>query len=283
MTIPVLAALRAHYPNATIEILGYPQIASFAVASGLADQVTPLESPALVAFFSRDGHPNADTANYFAKFDLVLSFLYDPDEIFQSNVAHCSSAKFVPGPHRPDESLKLHATEQLLAPLKILGIRDVDPRPRLSISGATVKTNYLAIHPGSGSQLKNWPEENWAKLLNSLAAKSNWKFLLIGGEAEGERCVRLSKNIAADRVEIAQNLPLVELARRMKSCLGFIGHDSGITHIAAALDLPGLVLWGPSNAQIWRPQSKKFKLLRHPQGMARLPLETVFRETLKLA
>jgi len=284
LTLPVLAALRARFPDSKIEILGYPQIASLAIASGLADYVTALESTAFAPFFSRHGPSSVFAVYYFTKFDLILSFLYDPERIFQSNVARCSSAKFLTGPHRPDESLELHATEQLLISLKTLGIRDMDPRPRLSLSCATaIKSNCLAIHPGSGSELKNWPEENWAKMLELLVAKSNWKFLLIGGEAEGERCVRLSKNIAADRVEIAQNLPLVELAHRMKSCVGFIGHDSGITHIAAALDLPGLVLWGPSNAQIWRPQSDNFKLLRHPQGLARLPVETVLREVLKLA
>jgi heptosyltransferase III len=284
LTLPVLAALRAHYPNATIDILGYPRIASLAVASRLANQVAALESPALAGFFSRDGHRNADTANYFAQFDLILSFLYDPGEIFQSNVARCSSANFLIGPHRPDESLQLHATEQLLTPLKTLGIRNSDSRPRLLLPGVTpIKSNSIALHPGSGSILKNWPEENWKELLELLAIKSNRKFLFIGGEAEGERCERLSKIIPPERVEIAQNLPLVELAQRMKSCAGFIGHDSGITHIAAALDLSGLVLWGPCNAQTWRPQSEKFKLLQHPEGLARLPVETVLEKTLKLA
>jgi ADP-heptose:LPS heptosyltransferase len=241
-----------------------------------------LESPALAGFFSRHGQCDVETANYFAGFDLILSFLYDPQGIFQSNIARYSSAKFIAGPHRPDETLKLHATEQLLAPLKTFGIDISNSQPRLLLEGLVAKTNCVAIHPGSGSELKNWPEEKWEKMLRVLAARSNWKFLLIGGEAEGERCERLSKNIPSERVEIAQNLPLVELARRMKSCAAFIGHDSGITHIAAALNLPGLVLWGPSSAQIWRPHSEKFKLLRHPKGLAQLPVETVLREVLKL-
>jgi heptosyltransferase-2 len=67
----------------------------------------------------------------------------------------------------------------------------------------------------------------------------------------------------------------VELAQKMKSCAAYIGHDSGITHLAAALDLPGVVLWGPSSAAIWRPRSDKMRLLRAADGLSSLPVVTV--------
>jgi ADP-heptose:LPS heptosyltransferase len=66
----------------------------------------------------------------------------------------------------------------------------------------------------------------------------------------------------------------------MKSCAAFVGHDSGITHLAAALDLPGLALWGPTAERTWRPKSGKFKLLHDARGLAHLPVETV-RDALK--
>jgi heptosyltransferase-2 len=117
------------------------------------------------------------------------------------------------------------------------------------------------VHPGSGSERKNWPEAKWAELLPRLARRHPWNFFLINGEAEGGRGRRLSDLLPVHRVCLANNLPLLELAQKMKSCAAFIGHDSGITHLAAALDLPGLVLWGPSSAAIWRPRSEKMRLL----------------------
>jgi heptosyltransferase III len=62
----------------------------------------------------------------------------------------------------------------------------------------------------------------------------------------------------------------------MRQCAAFIGHDSGITHLAAALGLGGLVLWGDTNADIWRPQSDKMKLLRSPSGLNQLGVDPVF-------
>ena len=69
----------------------------------------------------------------------------------------------------------------------------------------------------------------------------------------------------------------------MRSCAAFIGHDSGVTHLAAALDLPGLVLWGPSNEAVWRPMSDQMRLLRDDRGLDALPVETVLRATQRLA
>jgi heptosyltransferase-3 len=219
-----------------------------------------------------------DAPVYFKDFDLIISYLYDPERVFQSNVSRCSSAKFIAGPHRPDESLNLHATEQLLRPLESLGISGADPRPRLVLAlpgSDRLHGEWLALHPGSGSEQKNWPEANWTELLQRLAQSTKWNFLLVGGEAEGARCHRLSAELARKRITIAHDLPLVELAQKMKSCAGFLGHDSGITHLAAALDLPGLALWGPSDETTWRPRSDKINLLRHEAGLPHLQVRTV--------
>jgi len=285
LTLPVLAALRRRFPAHALEILGYERAASLAIAGGLADRVSALESPALAGFFAREGAWPARMAAWFAEFELIVSYVYDPEHIFQSNVSRCTAARFLAGPHRPDEAVSLHATQALLRPLDILGLSDADPRPRLILPGPAEPSavKRLAAHPGSGGAQKNWPEPKWAELLNRLAATTDWHFLLIGGEAEGERCQRLAASLPPDRIRLAQNLPLVELAQTMRSCGAFIGHDSGVTHLAAALDLPGLVLWGPSNPAVWRPMSDRIRLLRDDRGLDALPVQTVWREALDLA
>jgi heptosyltransferase-3 len=279
LTLPVLAALRRHFPAHAIEILGSERFAALAVAGGLADRASALDSPLLAGFFARNGFWPERAGVYFAGFGLILSYIFDPEMIFQSNVSNCGQARFIAGPHRPDESPSCHATQALLRPLQALGIRGADPCPRLNLPGLAepAAVRRLALHPGSGSQRKNWSEPKWASFLNRLAAETEWNFLLIGGEAEGGRCRRLAATLPAGRASLAENLPLVELACRMQSCAAFVGHDSGITHLAAALDLPGLVLWGPSVEAIWRPVSDKMRLLRDERGLSELPVRTVVR------
>ena len=279
LTLPVLAALRRHFPSHALDLLAARRPAALALAGGLADRVSALDSPALAGFFAPGGSWPEPMTAYFAGFELIVSYLFDPEKIFQSNVSRCSQARFIPGPHRPDQAPGLHATQALLRPLETLGIRRADPRPRLILPAPAQRpaNDCLAAHPGSGSQCKNWPEAKWAAFLKRLAAETSWNFLLIGGEAEGARCRRLAARLPQGRARLAENLPLVELARLMQSCAAYIGHDSGVTHLAAALDLPGLVLWGPSPEAIWRPVCDKMRLLHADRGLARLPVQTVLR------
>src|SRR5436190_1455795 len=85
LTLPALAALRQQFPVARLEVLGYPHIVSLALAGGLADEVRSIEARSLAGFFARGGQLAEDLADFFSEFDLIVSYLYDPDEIFQNN------------------------------------------------------------------------------------------------------------------------------------------------------------------------------------------------------
>jgi ADP-heptose:LPS heptosyltransferase len=255
----------------------------------LVHAVRSIESRSLAFFFAPGAELDNTWADYFSEFALILSYLYDPDGTFQANVARCSKAQFIPCPHRPDENLNLHATETFLKPLERLAIFSADPVPRLSPhptgltppsdppnGGANQRT--LALHPGSGSDRKNWPERGWRSLLEHLVTLPDWEFLLISGEAEDERAERLVSVIPPGRVSWARSLPLAELATRLATCRAFIGHDSGISHLAAAVGLPGLVLWGETNEYVWRPRSSRFRILRSPRGLNSIEVHRVIDE-----
>ena len=57
--------------------------------------------------------------------------------------------------------------------------------------------------------------------------------------------------------------------------VGYVGHDTGVTHLASALGLPTLVLWGKSDEKIWRPLGEKVSVLNQHSELAELTLETV--------
>jgi heptosyltransferase-2 len=228
---------------------------------------------------------------------LIISYLYDPDELFMNNVRRCTPGQFIPGPHRPKERDGVHASKVFLKPLERLAIFDADPVPRLSVEASDAfagtgtltvagskpradpkpAVGTLALHPGSGSERKNWPEAQWADLVQHLIHSTAFNLLLIGGEAEGERLQRLAAALPPARSRVAQSLPLADLARLLTGCAVFIGHDSGISHLAAAVGLPGLLLWGDSAEEIWRPPSEKIKVLRHPAGLQQLSVLEVLR------
>jgi heptosyltransferase-3 len=300
LTLPAIAALRRQFPEAHLEVLGYPHIAQLAVAGGLADRVQPIEARGLAGFFARGGNLEPDLMDYFSEFDLVISYLYDPDEIFKTNVIRCLVKQFIAGPHRPDEAGQIHATKVYLKPLERLAIFDADPVPRLNVGQASSLSQTssaillnqvgdrqdacptLVFHPGSGSEKKNWPETKWADLIQQIAATTNWNLLLVGGEAEGERLQRLAGVMPSARGSIVQGLPLAELAQRIQSGAAFVGHDSGITHLAAAVGLPCVVLWADTLEEIWRPQGERLVVLKEITGVRAISVEKVMNELRKL-
>lgn len=279
LTLPVLSALRGVFPDTHLEVLGYPRVAQLAVAGGLAEAVTSIESRALAGYFSRTGPTDKSFEDYFASFSVIFSYLYDPDEFFQKNVLNATKAQFFKGPHRPSETENLHAAQALLKPLERLAIFDPDPAPRLSLAPVQCSLfgegRWLAMHPGSGSEAKNWPERNWASLIATLLQETNFNLLLVGGEAEGNRLARLSQTMEGSRIRLARNLPLTELATWLRCCEAFIGHDSGITHLAAALSMKTLALWGATNFEVWRPLGERTSVLKHPAGLESLAVDEV--------
>ena len=283
LTLPAIAALRRQFPQAHLEVLGYPHIAQLAVAGGLADRVQPIEARGLAGFFARGGTLEPDLMDYFSEFDLVISYLYDPDEIFKTNVGRCLVKQFIVGPHRPDEADRIHATQVYLKPLERLAIFDADPIPRLALDPRPLTLDpILALHPGSGSEKKNWPETKWAGLIQQVIATTRWNLLLVGGEAEGERLRRLAAVLPPARCSIAQGLPLAELAQRIQSCAAFVGHDSGITHLAAAVGLPCVVLWADTLEEVWRPQGEPLVILKEITGVRAISVEKVMNELRRL-
>jgi heptosyltransferase-3 len=279
LTLPVLAALRQQFPRTHLEVLGYPHIAKLALAGGLVERVQSIEARPMAGFFARHGELEADLADYFSEFDVIISYLYDPDGIFKTNIARCSRAQFIVGPHRPDEKLDVHATEVFLKPLERLAIFEPGAIPRLDIEKAfetTITTGrWLGVHPGSGSENKNWPEPKWRELLEYMARTTTLNFLLAGGEAERERLERLARAVPATRIKVMQSAPLPELARWLASCVAFIGHDSGITHLAAAVGLRSLILWADTPEAVWRPRGQEMVILRDSHGLRNLSVPVV--------
>jgi heptosyltransferase-3 len=275
LTLPVLAALRGRFPQAEIEVLGYPRIASLALSGGLVKAVHAIESPGLAMFFARGGSLDLEWRDFFGQFDIVISYMFDLDKIFETNVKSCGPRQFIAAQYRPDEAKAIHASDVFLKPLEQLTIFDGDPVPRLELPGLAKRENRLALHPGSGSESKNWPEQNWRELVAHLLDHSPQNLLIIGGEAEGDRLQRLANGMPPDRLEIAQHISLPELALRLAKCAGYVGHDTGMTHLAAALGLPTLVLWGPSNETVWRSLGEKVRVLNQHSELAKLTLETV--------
>src|SRR5262249_38684227 len=150
------------------------------------------------------------------------------------------------GPARITENAG-HAARQLARPIEELGIKVLDVAARLfpSIEDrqfareflGTLRQPIAAIHPGSGSREKNWPLETWIALFSEnrdfLVSGKCSSLVIISGEADNVQTRQLEREWRDRNVRFAKNLPLPQLAAVLERSV-FIGHDSGISHLAAA-------------------------------------------------
>jgi ADP-heptose:LPS heptosyltransferase len=118
--------------------------------------------------------------------------------------------------------------------------------------------NFILILPGSGSKAKNWPAENFVSLATILAPRI--RSLAILGPAESG----LEPLFDAAGITVIARLELAEVAALARLSQGFIGNDSGVSHLAAASGAPGVVIFGPTDPQRWRPLGPATVLRREP-------------------
>ena len=275
LTLPVLSALRRAAPEARIEVLAYPHIAKLAEAAGMIDAARSIEYGPLAGFFTKGAVLDPDLREYFASFDLVISYLFDPDEIFARHLQNCGVRRFLRGPHLPQGPT--HAIDELAAPLAGLGITEFQRDIILPSAPANGRADIVAVHPGSGSPTKNWPAARWLELGTRLLAEHpGMRLAVIGGEAD-HAAVSTLRPLSADRTEFWENLALPDLSRRLQQTTLYLGHDSGVSHLAAVTGTPSLLLFGPTNPSVWAPPHAHIRVIGTPDGsLDDLPVSTVY-------
>ncbi len=291
VTLPTLRLLRERWPDARIELLGHPTLAEPAIGRYYLDAARSVNHGPLSAFFTPRAVLDPEWMDWFGGFDLVLSFFYDPDQLFEENLQRCEPGRVLTlNPRVPDhfdapaaqhfaqivESINLElggavAAELFPSPADLDGARSF-------LGGLAPRARLVAIHPGSGGESKMWPAENWAELGRRLAKRfEDVTLLLVEGEADAEPARLVADAWQGLRVVRARMLPLAILTAVLRNAALYLGHDSGVTHLAAAArrDLPVVALFGPTNPAVWAPARADVHVLRRSETRVDVPIDEV--------
>ena len=271
LTLPALRLIRESLPEAHIEVLGYRPMIDLAQIAGYADAVRSIEYSAMAGFFAPGSKLDAELEAYFASFSVVVSYLFDPDGYFHSNLIRAGVETLIPCPYKIDENGG-HAARQLAAPLESLALYLEDTAPVIAGENDGV---VVAWHPGSGSPKKNWGAEKWIGVFEQLGVN---QLLLVTGEAEEERLGELETMLRAAGIgfESARALDFQQLVERLRGVRLLFGHDSGVSHLAAACGVPCVLIFGPTDPEVWAPQNEGVTVVRAPGGdLAKLEVRDV--------
>ncbi len=281
VTLPALALLRRRWPLARLELAGNATAAQLAVNRGLLDAAHSQHEARWSALFGDEALP-AEFAHWLASFDLVVNFWPDPDGDLRRRFPLHADQVFLTGDAMPGSA---PASAHYAAPLQSLGLAfaggadelwfplsPLPPRASDRPTAPPAQRTTLCVHPGSGSARKNWPTESWLALLASLADTS--PLLLILGEAELPRWSALA-SARFPRATTLLQPPLEEVITHLSACRLFLGHDSGISHLAAACGAPCVLLFGPTDAMTWAPPAPRVQVLQRGPDPASIPLADV--------
>ena len=256
LVLPLLREIRKNYPKAEIELWGvFPQ-ARLAMPE-FVDRVERLDAAELSPLFVAGQMPGI-VRHRLETFDLAVSLLLDPAGLIAQNLA-AGVRRVIGGSRRLRP--RVHAVWQFAEVLGELGLTLGDPVPKLSVGPRRKGWSRLGFHLGSGAARKNWPVDRWIELTERLNDFFD-DFLLVGGEADhelvGEFCAR--SRVRGLRILLDANLS--RLAEGLNECRLFIGHDTGVTHLAAAVGTPTVALFGATDPDVWAPLGDHVRVVR---------------------
>jgi heptosyltransferase-2 len=108
----------------------------------------------------------------------------------------------------------------------------------------------VGIHPGAKWKTKRWTEEKFARVCQILNKKSQIKIILFGDRKDQDVIERINSLSENQRVFKAVNLPLNKFISLIKRCDCFVTNDSGPMHIASALGVPVVAIFGPTHPKL---------------------------------
>jgi heptosyltransferase III len=257
---PAVAALRAAGHRVSLLAPGAGR-ALVGAGSSEVDELLPWEGPELARRLAGEA-TGGPLAAALARADAVIAYTREDSLVQALRPRHGGWLRHDPAP--PPESP--HISSWLAEPIHTLGVplpasAPADLRFSPAERGAAAQLlsalpeQFLALHPGSGSTAKCWPNGRFAELAARLAGPE--RFLVVLGPAESDqRWEHLPGTL------VARELPLRTLGALLSQAGLFVGNDSGVSHLTAASGAPTLALFGPTTPQVWSPVGRSVRCLR---------------------
>ncbi len=254
--------------------MGYASFLEVVNGRFYADAISRFDQADISLLFVKDFRTTPSLSNKFCNMDMVISFVSDKEQIFVPNlksagvrcVAHCD-------PLPPDDG-DVHVIDYFLKFVDSLGVAPFCNKPKVFLTdedvrfadgffmekGAGSNDLVVAVHPGSGGRQKCWPLEQFSELIRWLKGTCKAHVFLVSGPADLE-IVGILRKQEKDSFSIIDRLSLPHLAAVLKRCNLFIGNDSGVTHLSAAVGAPTIAIFGPTSPNVWGPRGGRVEIL----------------------
>jgi heptosyltransferase-3 len=274
--MPALVAISRRHPGASVELMARLELARLVVGRSVVARGHSIDGREVGELFADEFSGGA--RRFFGEFDRVYSFFASDDARFRARLVAATDGEVSFHPFRPGG--EGHVSAGYLRAIDEGASRidaRLEPTPDDLAAAARVlaeskcdSLNLIVIFPGSGSPAKNWPADRFAALAAMLAKRSgilrsadsalndtgggqNYRkglCAVILGPAE----TSIEPVFRRAGVPILKDLDLPTVAAIARHASAFVGNDSGVSHLAAAVGAPGVVIFGPTDPARWRPR-----------------------------
>ena len=275
LTTPVIRSVRAACPDARIAYMGERDAVSLLEGNPFLDEIIPYD-------YSRPGVLEQIRVGFLLRerrFDLVVDLFGNPRSALLTRL---SGARVRVGPERSgrgrlytirvaDDGRPKTAVEFHNQYIAAAGISPVASKTELFLTAEERRdaVSYLrwicgegktldparpivGIHPGATWPAKRWLPERFAELADTVRAKLGAHVIITAGPGDAEAVSAVGRS-AVSAPSVLNVLPLRQLAAVISCCTVFVSNDAGPMHIAAALGVPTVGIFGPGEDSIWFP------------------------------
>lgn len=278
LSLPALATLRKRFPSGRITFAGNLDHL-VPVVTGHAQNIISIATLPLHHFYVDAPIPEP-AIRFWKSFDLIVSWTGGGDigfaERFRSVHPNVRVAAW-----RPVKGESRHVAQIFLDSLGFdngegLGVEPVSiclsPESRdqgrawLLAHGWDGCDPVWALHPGAGSVTKRWPVSRFSTLAKRISFQKKARLLIIEGSAERGLAAEIVSSLPDGNMMVFDSMSLSLLSSVLSHCRLLVGNDSGVAHLAAALGVRTIVLFGPTSPRQWAPLGRHVTVMRDTRG-----------------
>lgn len=262
LALPAMAFLRRRAPRGRMILLAGSEVGGLLQACGVVEGTLTTESGDLAALLSGAEQLPVRLFELLRGCNRVVGWLTDHDGALRSTLQRLGIQCIVL--ESPTPRVGVHQSVRFLNVLNETPAT-LAPPPRLAVpeefrqAGATVLRGAgvlegqecVLCHPGSGSAHKCARPEIIAEVLRGFKVRGVMP-VIVGGPADGPAIERI-KSLGVRDIPVIHNQSLATMAGILVQASVFVGHDSGLTHLAGALRIPTVAIFGPTDPAQWAP------------------------------
>jgi ADP-heptose:LPS heptosyltransferase len=247
-----------------ITFAGQPRLGELLVGSGLVLASTPFDTFGIEALFSDAPVPDR-LASRLGRFRRVISWFGVRELAYRSRL-HAFVPEVIVAAPVPGNDSPLTVWEHLVETLAKWGVTRpsehhalptterwrIAARTTLMSLGVDESRPLLIAHPGSGARWKEAPAARFAQALERMAADGGFEVLIHQGPADGNAVNALLRGLTIP-TQLLLEPSMTELAGALALAQAYLGSDSGVSHLAASVGTPSVILYPPETIRQWAP------------------------------